>query len=441
MAKYLLVGFGVTNQAVADAVRRRGHEIVVCDDNAGAAALIAANERHLRLVERPDPAMYERLISDADIVVPSPGIGDVHLALDLARRAGVPVRSEFDLAAEWDTRPVFAVTGTDGKTTVTALTTAMLQASGLRAVAAGNTDIPLVAAIDDPAVDVFVVEASSFRIDHSDHFAPKVGTWLNFSPDHLNLHRSLESYELAKAKLWRHQSRDDVAIGSIDDAVVMRHLRDAPARHVTFGARLEADYHVDRERLVTDRGDVLVAVDELPRQFPHDVTNSLAAAATALAGGATVEGCRDALLRFTGLPHRIALVAEDDSVRWYDDSKATTPNATLTALRSFASAVLIAGGQNKGLDLGVLAGAADHVRAVVAIGDAAADVEAAFAGRRPVVTAGSMHDAVSAARRLAHRGDAVLLSPACASFDWYRSYGERGDDFINEVRSLIGTSS
>src|SRR5207253_6104517 len=170
-----------------------------------------------------------------DTVIPSPGVCDVHVSLGLARRAGVPVRSEFDLAAEWDDRPLLAITGTDGKTTVTTLTTNMLQASGVRATAAGNTDVPLVAGIDDPEVDVFVVEASSFRIDHSERFAPHVGTWLNFSPDHLNLHRSLESYEQAKAKLWRDQTPDDVAIGSIDDPVVLRHLQAAPARHVTFG--------------------------------------------------------------------------------------------------------------------------------------------------------------------------------------------------------------
>src|SRR5204862_914484 len=130
------------------------------------------------------PAAYEHLIADVDVVIPSPGIGDVHVALDLAARAGVPVRSEFDLAAGWDDRPLVAITGTDGKTTVTALTTSMLQASGVRAAAAGNTEVPLVAAIDDPAIDVFVVEASSFRIDHSARFAPRVATWLNFSPDH-----------------------------------------------------------------------------------------------------------------------------------------------------------------------------------------------------------------------------------------------------------------
>ncbi|HEV3226380.1 MAG TPA: UDP-N-acetylmuramoyl-L-alanine--D-glutamate ligase [Acidimicrobiales bacterium] len=437
----VLIGFGITNQAVADGLLQRGHEVVVCDDEASASVLAAASARGVELVESPGADGYERVIGASDVVLPSPGIGDVHLALGIARRLGVPVRSEFDLAAQWDDRPVLAITGTDGKTTVTMLVTAMLQASGLRAAAAGNTEVPLVAAIQDPAIDVFVVEASSFRIDHSERFAPHVGTWLNFSPDHLNLHRSLESYELAKAKLWRDQSADDLAVGSLDDATVRRHLLAAPARHVTFGLSPGADFHVDGGDLVAETGDVLAAVDELPRHFPHDLTNDLAAAATALAGGATVAGCHDALVRFEGLPHRISLVAERDGVRWYDDSKATTPNATLAATSAFDSVVLIAGGQNKGLDLGVLAGASDRVRAVVAIGDAAGEVEAAFTGVRPVVVATSMSDAVKAAREFAQPGDAVLLSPACASFDWYRSYGERGDDFTRQVRTLIGPSA
>src|SRR5204862_4044819 len=202
-------------------------------------------------IENPDEATYKRLIGGVDVVMPSPGIGDVHIALQLAQQAGVPVRSAFALAAEWDDRPLLAITGTDGKTTVTTLTTLMLQASGVRAASAGNTEVPLVAAIDDPAIDVFVVEASSFRIDHSERFAPKVGTWLNFSPDHLNLHRSLRSYEEAKAKLWRDQAVDDVAIGSSDDQVVLRHLSKARARHLTFGLDPDADYHVERGSLVT----------------------------------------------------------------------------------------------------------------------------------------------------------------------------------------------
>jgi UDP-N-acetylmuramoylalanine--D-glutamate ligase len=215
-------------------------------------------------------------------------------------------------------------------------------------------------------------------------------------------------------------------------------LRRAPARHVTFGLGGDAGFHVEQARLLTDDGTELARVDELWRSFPHDVANALAAAATALPGGATVDGCREALRQFKGLPHRIALVAERDGIRWYDDSKATTPNAALAAIRSFPSVVLIAGGENKGLDLGVLAAAADHVRAVVAVGDAAADVERAFHGIRPVAFATTMTEAVDRAATWAEAGDAVLLSPACASFDWYGSYAERGDDFTEKVREHLG---
>jgi len=436
----LLVGFGLTNQAVADALSRRGHDVVVTDDSPTEASRIAARRRNIELVEMPDRITYDHLVQAATVVLPSPGVGDTHVALELARRHGIPVRSEFDLAEEWNHRPVLAVTGTDGKTTVTTLVTDMLRASGVHAVAAGNNELPLVAAIDDPTTDVFVVEASSFRLDHSEHFAPRVGTWLNFAPDHLNLHRSLAAYENAKARLWRDQPADAVAVGSMDDPVVLKHLSQARARHVTFGLGRPADYHVEDGHLVGDHGVPLADVDELWRSFPHDLSNALGAAATALAGGATVDGVHEALVSFRGLAHRIELVASHDDVHWFDDSKATTPNATAAAIRSFPSVVLIAGGQNKGLDLRVLAEDAPRIRAVVAIGEAAAEVEQAFAGVRPVVAARSMIDAVGQASTLARAGDAVLLSPACASFDWYKSYGERGDDFAARVRDLIGAS-
>jgi UDP-N-acetylmuramoylalanine--D-glutamate ligase len=436
----LLLGFGVTNQAVADALARRGHEIVVTDDSPTESSRAAASKRALELVEAPDHSKYDELVQAATVVLPSPGVGDTHVALELARRHAVPVRSEFDLAEQWNNRPVLAVTGTDGKTTVTTLVTDMLRASGVQAIAAGNNELPLVAAINDPTTDVFVVEASSFRLDHSEHFAPRVGTWLNFAPDHLNLHRSLTAYEQAKARLWRDQPADAVAIGSLDDPIVLKHLRQARARQVTFGLGETADFRIEGGHLVGDDGVRLAAVDELWRTFPHDLSNSLAAAATALAGGATVDGVHDALVSFRGLAHRIELVAEHDEVRWFDDSKATTPNATAAAIRSFASVVLIAGGQNKELDLGVLADEAPRIRAVVAIGEAAAEVEQSFTGALPVVVAQSMDDAVAQAARLARAGDAVLLSPACASFDWYKSYGERGDDFAARVQKLIGAS-
>jgi UDP-N-acetylmuramoylalanine--D-glutamate ligase len=304
-------------------------------------------------------------------------------------------------------------------------------------VAVGNTEVPLIAAIDDPSIDVFVVEASSFRLLHSGRYAPAVGVWLNLAPDHLDNHATLDAYTAAKARIWADQRPEQVAVGNADDPVVMAHLASAPARHVTFGLGPAADHHREGDRLVLADGTTLAAVGELERAFPHDIANALAAAAGAVHGGGTAEGARAALLAFRGLPHRVALVGEAGGVRWYDDSKATAPHATLAAVRGFDSVVLIAGGRNKGLDLAELAEGSDHVRAVVAIGEAGPEVAAAFDGRRPVRRASSMDEAVEEAASLAVPGDAVVLSPACASFDWYGSYAERGDDFVRAVRQHL----
>ncbi|MGH9119022.1 MAG: UDP-N-acetylmuramoyl-L-alanine--D-glutamate ligase [Acidimicrobiales bacterium] len=433
----LLVGFAVTNQAVAVAELGRGGTVAVVDDHPTPAARSAAAGLGLDVIGPTGPGELDAMVAAADVIYPSPGVPDHHPVFARARRHGVPVRSEFDLARELDARPVVAVTGTDGKTTVITWVDAMLTASGVRSVVAGNVEVPLVTAIQDPTPQVFVVEASSFRLAHTDRFEPAVATWLNFGPDHLDAHATVEDYEAAKARIWRDQPADAIAIGNADDPVVAGHLARAPARPVTFG--LEAgDYRVAAGRLIGPAGEDLAGVDELWRAFPHDVANALAASATARAGGATTAGVRTALRSFAGLPHRVTLIGEADGVRFFDDSKATAPHATLAALRGFDSVVLIAGGRNKGLDLGVLASGADRVRAVVAIGEAAGEIDRAFAGVRPVVVAGSMNDAVDRARALARPGDAVLLSPGCASFDRYGSYAERGDDFTRAVHDLIG---
>jgi UDP-N-acetylmuramoylalanine--D-glutamate ligase len=328
------------------------------------------------------------------------------------------------------------ITGTDGKTTVTTLATAMVNASGKRGVDAGNTDLPLVSALDSDA-EVFVIEATSFRLRWLTRFRSKSATWLNLAPDHLDWHGDVDRYVAAKARVFEFQRADDVAIGFADDPIVMDALRSARARHVTFGRDgTPADYF-ERDGILHGPRGPIVAVDELWRSFPHDRTNALAAAATVLeAGVATIDGVRSALREFRGIAHRIMVVAEVDGVRYYDDSKATTPHAAVTAIRGFDSVVLIAGGRNKALDLSTMAIEPGRMRAVVAIGDSAPDVVRAFTGICPVTIATSMDEAVHAARDAARPGDSVLLSPGCASFDWYRNYGERGDDFARAAREL-----
>ncbi len=435
----LLVGFGLTNQAVARALLARGHQVSVTDDAPSDATRQAAADVGVDLVVAPDGATLDELVAAAGLVVPAPGLPDRHPSFAAAAARGVSTVTELDLAAVWDDRPIVAITGTNGKTTVTTMVTAMLTAAGIACVDAGNNDLPLVAAIDDPAPAWFVVEASSFRLGRTHGWAPRVATWLNLAPDHLDVHATHADYETAKARIWAAQSGTDTAVGNLDDPVVARHLRAAAATQVSWSTTdTSATYHLAGSELVGPDGPVIAAAD-LPRSLDHDVSNALAAAATAEAAGCSRPAVRQVLAGFGPLPHRVSPVATLDGVTWYDDSKATVPHATLAAVRGFDSVVLIAGGRNKGLDLGTLAEGADHVRAVVAIGEAAPEVGAAFEGLRPVEVAHSMADAVAAAARLARPGDAVLLSPACASFDWYASYAARGDDFAAAVHALEET--
>lgn len=439
----VIVGFGVTGEAMARAVLAHGGAVLATDDHPSEDRRRRADLVGVELLEAPDRGHWRALVEGRTCVLPSPGLPDHHPVFAAAAAASVPVLSEFDLARFWDDRPVVAITGTNGKTTVVTLVTEMFEASGLRAEAVGNTEVPLVAAIADDTTDVFVVEASSFRLGHSRRFAPAVATWLNFAADHLDVHATLADYEHAKARIWADLDPDHgVAVANADDPVVMRN-RNAAARTVTFGlgGPGHADFTVDGDRLIGPEGITIIETGALFRSLPHDLANALAASATALAGGATLVGVRRALERFTGLAHRVELVGDGGGIRWFDDSKATAPHATLAAVGGFDSVVLIAGGRNKGLDLSALAEAAPRVRSVVAIGDAADEVAEAFAGRRPVAVAASMSEAVALAADAAVPGDAVLLSPGCASFDWYGSYAERGDDFARIVREHLAATS
>lgn len=437
-SRALVVGLGVAGAAVARTLLAHGVEVVVVDEHPSASTRSAAASLGVDLVESPPLAELEALLTDCDVVFPSPGLREEHPVMALARAHDRRVLSEFDLARLLDDRPVVAITGTDGKTTVTTMVTAMLEASGRRAVACGNTDTPLVTAIADPSTEVFVAEASSFRLATTEFFAPVVAVWLNFAPDHLDAHTSLASYEAAKARVWRDvDAIDGLVVANASDPVVMANVVEG-RRTVTFGPEGSgADATVVDGVLVLPGGTPLVRVDELPRAFPHDIANALAAAVTALGAGATLDGVRAVLRTFPGLAHRISFVAERGGVQWFDDSKATTPHAVLTAVAAFDSVVLVAGGRNKGLDLSVLSATVPPVRAVVAIGEAADEVAAVFRGRCPVeCVVTDMTEAVRTADALAVPGDAVVLSPGCASFDWFSSYAERGDVFATAVRAL-----
>jgi UDP-N-acetylmuramoylalanine--D-glutamate ligase len=444
----LIVGFGVTGEAVSQYIRAQDASVIVVEDQPTGAIRERVAALGAQLVEAPDRAGLADLLAKVAQVVPSPGVPVHHPVYAMAGELDVPVRSEIEigwqrLAGRGPGRPrLVAITGTNGKTTVTTLVTSVLRESGMRTVAAGNIGLPLVQAAGVDA-DVVVAEVSSFQLQFTDRFHPAVAAWLNLAEDHLDWHPSTAHYARAKARIWAAQEPGDVTVLNADDPAVMAAAADrtsgvpAGVTTTTFSTSQPSGYHVAAAELRSPDSTAILPVGRLRRALPHDIANALAASAIGLAAGASLAGCRVALAAFDTLPHRVELIGEAGGVRWYDDSKATTPASVLAAVAGFESVVLIAGGRNKGLDLSVLAAGVPPVRAVVAIGDAAGEIEGAFAGRVPVATAAAMEDAVAAAAELARPGDAVLLSPGCASFDWYPGYAARGDHFADLVRARV----
>lgn len=436
-----VIGYGVTGRAVAGWLTRRGEPVLVMDDHVDEAKVSAGRAAGVEVVSTPsDLDGLRDLLKSARLVVPSPGVQVGHPVYAVAGELGIPVRSEIELAssvceASMNTR-LIAVTGTNGKTTVTTLVTAILEASGFRAVAAGNIGLPLIDAVQGDHQFV-VAEVSSFQLQYTDRFRPSVSCWLNLAPDHLDWHPDMEHYAAAKARIWANQGAGDRLVFNADDPVVAARAEAAPpaVARIGFSTQKPALFSLDGSQLVGPGGEALSSLADLPRRLPHDVSNSLAAAAVAMSAGATPQACRQALAEVGPLPHRVEWVASSDGIDWYDDSKATTPASVIAAVSGFPAVVLIAGGRNKGLDLSVLASTVPPVRAVVAIGEAAPEVERSFGGAVPTVRARSMDEAVARAAELTRPGDCVLLSPGCASFDWYSSYAARGDDFARIVKA------
>ncbi len=435
----LVWGLGIAGRAVASVLSSRGEAVLVGDDAQSSDHRGFATSISAEFVDAQSDDAFEQVMARVDRLAPAPGVPEGHPVIASARRRGVPIVSELELAydieeASTPRRPMLGITGTDGKTTTTLMAQAMLTSAGRVAGAVGNTETPLIAALDSSA-DCFAVECSSFRLAFTQRFRCKASVWLNIAPDHLDWHADFDSYFAAKAKLWAHVNAGDVAVAPVDDQRILDVAHASNARVVTFGAD-RGDYHAIDGILTSPHG-VIMRASEMRRSLPHDVTNALAAAAVCIESGlVTPSQVAEALVAFEHAKHRIEFVRTLDGVDWYNDSKATSPHAAAVAIRSFRSIVLIAGGKNKDLDLSQMAQHRSHVRAVVATGASAGDIAAAFAGHCEVRMAGSMQEAITHARDLATSGDVVLLSPGCTSYDWYSNYTERGEDFRTRVMAL-----
>jgi UDP-N-acetylmuramoylalanine--D-glutamate ligase len=437
----LVFGLAIAGQAVARELVRRGESVVLADDAVSDLHQAFSKQIGMPLVALTSSSEIQQVLNSVARVAPAPGIPEGHPVIVAARELGVEICSELEIAYRYERdapsepRPMVGITGTDGKTTTTMMTAAILESAGLRTMAVGNTDVPLISALNTDA-RAFAVECSSFRLAHTQQFRMCASAWLNFAPDHLDWHPNLSDYFEAKAKMWAHCVEGDVAVAPFDDLRIIEAAQASNARVVTFGIA-GGDYHSFDGWLCGPMGRIM-PISEMGRSLPHDVSNALAATAVCLeAGLANVADVASALQSFKNAPHRIQFVGEKGGVRWFNDSKATSPHAVSVALNSFENIVLIAGGKNKGLDLSALAEQPSRMRAVVAIGDASDEVAHAFTGVCEIKRATSMQEAVNMADSFAQDGDVVLLSPGCTSYDWYANYGQRGEDFMKCVGKLL----
>jgi UDP-N-acetylmuramoylalanine--D-glutamate ligase len=358
----------------------------------------------------------------------------------------VPVIAEVELAFPFLEGPVVAISGSNGKSTTTSMTGALLAANGVSAEVCGNFGVPLCDKVEGPPGRVFVVEMSSYQLETTDRFHPRAAALLNVSPDHLDRYGDMEAYAAAKRRLFARQCGDDVSVINADDPWTVAAATAARRRAFSRRGPVADGCFVDRdavvERLPGSGERELFRAADVPVPGPHNLENAMAAALLAAALGTPPPAIRAGLRAFTGLPHRLQKVRERRGVAYFDDSKGTNLDATAKSLEGFAdrSVHLILGGRNKGADFRELeAIVARRACGLYLIGEAAAEIGAAFAPLRqrlPIRDDGTLERAVAAAAAVAAPGEVVLLSPACASFDQFRDFNHRGDEFQRLVREL-----
>ncbi len=437
--RVLIVGLGTTGLSCARFLSAHGVEIAVTDTRSHPPALEALRET------LPDVAVFldgldEQALRSADEVVLSPGVARRTPQIAAALARGTPVVGDVEVFARYVRAPVVAVTGSNGKSTVTTLIAGMARAAGRDVRAGGNLGTPALDLLGDGEPDLYVLELSSFQLECTESLAPEVAVVLNLSADHMDRYRDLAEYAAAKARILR---RAKVQVVNADDPVVAA-MADPARRVIRFTSAVpRADEFGLREYAGEDwlahGAEPLVRVAALRLPGRHNRANALAALAVGTALGLAPEAMGEALGRFAGLAHRTQWVGERDGVLWYNDSKGTNVGATTAALEGFdAPVVLIAGGDGKGADFSALrAPVAARARAVVLFGRDAPLIARALEGTVPLHTAGDLDEVVHTAGTLARPGDVVLFSPACASFDRFRNYEERGARFMEAVRRWL----
>lgn len=442
----VVVGLGRSGVSVARFLTGRGALVTVTDNRTAEALQDVLPTLSALPVNRELGAHQDTTFENADLIVLSPGVPHTIGPVAKAAAKGVPVIGEIELAFRFLKTPIIAITGTNGKSTVTELLGEMLRGSGFNVLVGGNLGTPLIEFVDQQAgVDYIVAEISSFQLDTIERFRPRISVILNITDDHLERYADFEDYARSKARIFENQGIGDICVINAADPTVLALSKNLAATTFAFNCEAIIDNRawVDGHTLwfhTPDDGRQPVDASDIPLKGRHNLENAAAAGLATLAAGGTLAGVAHALKHFKGLRHRVEYVDTLNGVAFYDDSKATNVDAVVRALESFAGpVVLIMGGRDKGGSYDRLKPQmARCVKQLIVMGEAADLIAPVFADRVPVARAANMREAVGMAAASAVHGDTVLLSPACSSFDMYASYARRGDDFIASIAQLRG---
>ncbi|MFA7467128.1 MAG: UDP-N-acetylmuramoyl-L-alanine--D-glutamate ligase [Desulfotomaculaceae bacterium] len=444
--KVLVVGAAKTGLSTARFLLRRGADVTVTDSKEkdkfnGDLDELLKNGVRAVLGNYPDvqPGIY-------DLLVVSPGVPPSVAPLVSARQQGIPVTGELELVYRYARTPIVAITGTNGKTTTTSLVGEIFKAAGRRTLVGGNIGTTLVDVIEDYGPqDIIVAEVSSFQLETAEQFRPRVAVILNIAPDHLDRHGTIENYTATKALIFARQGPGDFTVLNYDDPGTRALAGQVPGQVIFFSRRhsLEEGVLVQGDRIIVRLASVqtdVLGTGELAIPGAHNLENALAAVATAFVMGVAPTVLAQTLRSFAGVEHRLETVADINGVRYINDSKGTNPEASIKALEAFdRPIVLLAGGRNKGSDFTAFSRRVrEKVRVLVLLGECADEIErsAREEGFVSVKRVSDFRKAVLEAYRAALPGDVVLLSPACASWDMFKNYEERGNLFKSIVLEL-----
>jgi UDP-N-acetylmuramoylalanine--D-glutamate ligase len=436
----IILGLGRSGLAAARLLKRSGAEVTVCDSGESPVLIERAEllrKEGITVLTAADAARDEVV---HDIAILSPGIEETAPIVVNVLRKAIPLIGELELAFTLCPFPVVAITGTNGKTTTTELTTLMLQGAGLRAASCGNIGTPMSELLEEGVTwDVLVAEVSSFQLESIRTFHPKVSVWLNLSPNHLDRYPSMDEYREAKLRIFENQTAEDWTVIPMESKDL--DLSKIKARRITFSVSdPAADVSLHEGLMIQHRGNVLIDLSKTRLRGPHNAANVMAAFAVGIALGADTGKMACAISEYTPPAHRCEFIAEFDGLRWINDSKATTLDAMEQAIRSVqGSLILIAGGKDKGFEFSPIADLVrERVSLAILIGEMRHRIARDWAPLH-CLEAESLEEAVVTALKEAQPGTTILFSPGTSSFDMFRDYVERGETFRRLVKESMGT--